>query len=489
MRFAPLFLLSFALSLFFVSSSPAQAATISSGDLIKASGPSVYYFGADNKRYVFPNEKTYQTWYSDFSGVQTITDSELATIMIGGNVTYRPGVKLVKVTTDPKVYAVARGGSLRWVPDEASARTLYGNNWAQNVEDLPDAFFVNYRVGEQISVANTFSPSSERDTSININTDKSLGRMIDSLPPLNPPTSTNPSTPSPTSTPSIPTSSTSSTPTNTPGFQGSVTVLNDNGQLSPGARLNILASPSPSGGIQSIRIFANNVSIQTCTEAPCSTTYLTGAATSSVIALRAEFTWLGGSHASASTNIHLIDNPAGDLVRVLVSPEVLPFQRHMISVQVNDFFDVATTVLYIDGVAVNECRNLQTCEYTLPTGHASGTHTVYAISDNGAGGTIQSRMMTFEVVSNLHPTLRITTNQSSVAVGGTVTVEVQGFDNDGVATTEISLDGTVLRRCNASSCQVTAGPWTQARTLQFIGHAQDTSGLDGYTSSTLVTVQ
>ena len=36
-----------------------MAAVISaeSGDLVKASQPAVYYYGADGKRYVFPNEK------------------------------------------------------------------------------------------------------------------------------------------------------------------------------------------------------------------------------------------------------------------------------------------------------------------------------------------------------------------------------------------------------------------------------------------------
>src|SRR5512145_2483213 len=71
----------------------AQAATLNAGDLIKASGPAVYFYAADGKRYVFPDEKTYFSWFVDFSSVKTITDSELAAITIGGNVTIRPGTK------------------------------------------------------------------------------------------------------------------------------------------------------------------------------------------------------------------------------------------------------------------------------------------------------------------------------------------------------------------------------------------------------------
>lgn len=149
----------------------ASAATINTGDLIKASGPAVYYYAADGKRYVFPNEKTYFTWYSGFSSVKTITDAELAAIMIGGNVTYRPGVKMVKITTDPKVYAVAKGGKLRHVPTEACAVTLYGANWKTMIEDVPDGFFVNYTVGTAINGScSDFDKTAEMNSAPDINT-------------------------------------------------------------------------------------------------------------------------------------------------------------------------------------------------------------------------------------------------------------------------------------------------------------------------------
>jgi len=107
----------------------ASAAGCTSGSLIKGSLPAVYYCGSDGKRYVFTNDKAYSTWYSDFSSVMTISDADLASIQIGGNVTYRPGVKMLKITSDPKVYAVAHGGTLRHVPSEACAVSLYGSTW------------------------------------------------------------------------------------------------------------------------------------------------------------------------------------------------------------------------------------------------------------------------------------------------------------------------------------------------------------------------
>lgn len=126
---------------------PVAKAAASAGDLIKMSGlSSVYYLAADNKRYVFPNEATYFSWYSDFSKVVTIPQSELESYSLGANVTTRPGTKLVKITTNPKVYAVTSGGSLVAVPDEATAKALYGNDWAKRVVDVPDAFFTNYKI-------------------------------------------------------------------------------------------------------------------------------------------------------------------------------------------------------------------------------------------------------------------------------------------------------------------------------------------------------
>ena len=132
---------------------PSVASAATAGDLVKASGPAVYYYHTDGKRYVFPNEKTYFSWFKDFSSVKTISDSELASIFVGGNVTVRPGTYLAKVTTDPKVYAVSHDGKFHWIESEAIAKALYGDNWAQRVIDVPDAFFINYTDGASISTA------------------------------------------------------------------------------------------------------------------------------------------------------------------------------------------------------------------------------------------------------------------------------------------------------------------------------------------------
>lgn len=156
-----------------VVSHAATTSVFGSGDLIKGSGPAVYYFGPDGRRYVFPNDKTYFTWYSDFSKVKTVSDGVLSTIPLGrSNVTYRPGRKMIKITTDPKVYAVDQGGFLRGIGSEQLAETLYGLNWKKNIDDVADGFFVNYKMGTPIQTASDYQPTNVMTQTATISQDK-----------------------------------------------------------------------------------------------------------------------------------------------------------------------------------------------------------------------------------------------------------------------------------------------------------------------------
>jgi hypothetical protein len=130
----------------------ANAAAPQAGDLIKMDGLStVYFLGNDGKRYVYPTSSVYFSWHKDFSGVVTVSASELQSYPLGSNITMRPGTKLVKITTDPSVYAVEANGTLRKIASEADAIAIYGANWAKRVVDVPDAFFTNYTVGTPLA--------------------------------------------------------------------------------------------------------------------------------------------------------------------------------------------------------------------------------------------------------------------------------------------------------------------------------------------------
>jgi len=153
----------------------AKISSVNFGDLIMTAGvSSVYYYGRNCKRYVFPNEKIYFTWYQDFTGIKVISGEELADIPIGGNVSYRPGVKMVKITTSPVVYAVAKNGVLRSVKNESIAKELYGEDWNKKIDDIPDAFFTDYVIGAELNGALDYSIATLQTESADINADKGL---------------------------------------------------------------------------------------------------------------------------------------------------------------------------------------------------------------------------------------------------------------------------------------------------------------------------
>lgn len=148
---------------------------IEAGDLIRGESYSaVYYYGLDGFRYVFPNDKTYFTWYEDFDDVKWISDGDLADIQIGGNATYKPGVKMIKINSDPTVYVVGAGGEIRGIPSEEVAEELYGSNWNQQIDDVPDGFFSNYVMGSDLDLASQFSVNGEEASAHSIDADKGL---------------------------------------------------------------------------------------------------------------------------------------------------------------------------------------------------------------------------------------------------------------------------------------------------------------------------
>ncbi len=148
---------------------------LASGRLIKlASSSAVYYLGGDGRRYVFPNEKTFRSWFPVAPSVRVVSPAEMAGYQLGGNVTYRPGVRMIKIQTDPKIYAVSRGGLLRHVISEGVAAGLYGPDWNTKIDDVPEAFFINYRVGPAIQDIFDYDPAAERERVPTIDHDKNL---------------------------------------------------------------------------------------------------------------------------------------------------------------------------------------------------------------------------------------------------------------------------------------------------------------------------
>lgn len=160
---------------------PLTANAVTSGDLIKGTGTAVYYYGADAKRYVFPYQAAYSSWYgSTFTGVTTMTDADLIAIPFGGNVTVEPG-KLAQVVSmdspwmvmDPKVYAVEKGGVLRWVKTADLAVAIFGATWESQIVAIPEALLTNYTIGAEINAAGDYNLATQQAVA-SINEDKGL---------------------------------------------------------------------------------------------------------------------------------------------------------------------------------------------------------------------------------------------------------------------------------------------------------------------------
>ncbi len=130
------------------------AGNYSAGSLLaKANTPgaAVYYIGSDGMKYVFPDVKTYNTWYENFDNVVKVSVSELDMYPDGGAVTYREGSYLVTHADTAKVYAIEPGGTLRWIPTAETAAALYGANWGSKVMDvIPGFFSSSYTMGSDL---------------------------------------------------------------------------------------------------------------------------------------------------------------------------------------------------------------------------------------------------------------------------------------------------------------------------------------------------
>lgn len=123
----------------------------SEGDLVKCSDFSaVYYLAEDGKRYVFPNEHIYFSWYSDFNDVETISCDDLATLPLGERIVYQAGTRLVKIPSDPSVFVVEHDGVLREIPNEDTAILLFGPLWSLRVDDVSEAFWSSFTVSDPL---------------------------------------------------------------------------------------------------------------------------------------------------------------------------------------------------------------------------------------------------------------------------------------------------------------------------------------------------
>ena len=431
--------------------------TISPGDLIKASSPAVYYYSDKGTRLVFPTEKTYFSWYADFDSVKTITDSELAAIPLGGNVTYKPGSWLVKITTDPKVYAVSTNGTLRHITTEQIASTLYGPDWNTKVHDIPDTFFVNYTIGSPINQANDFNIAEISALATSIDADKNSG-------------SNQPDEPT---TPETPTSTTATT---------TISLTLSKNTVYAGDSLTLSGQASDPEGIKQIRLYFDDNLVSSCdyidscvgdADVPNITDQPSYEARITVTNKKDEqFTKTAEvtvATENASTNVSLkIDQPM-----------IRNNQTTGITLEV---YDVAVyeMYIYIDESAKKVCDGgLYLCSYAQNfTGDIGTEFDVYGIVIDTKGKKYQTPTKTITIAENDSPVVSIDGGKNLIYTNETFQVTVQASDMDGISYLEIlDQNKDVLHHCDgAAPCTYTTGPWLQNGNFTLYGKAEDLLG-------------
>ncbi len=117
----------------------------------------VYAVTETGERYSFLNATTFLTYEDNFQKVEEVSDTELANYPLAGIVLPKAGVVLVKIKSDPRVYALSNNSSnyfapnLREIVSEEIAKDIYGANWADYVIDIEPTFFNKFGSGSAIN--------------------------------------------------------------------------------------------------------------------------------------------------------------------------------------------------------------------------------------------------------------------------------------------------------------------------------------------------
>ncbi|MBU1033004.1 MAG: Ig-like domain-containing protein [Patescibacteria group bacterium] len=121
------------------------------GDPDTQADTTVYYVGRDGMRHPFMYERIFFSWYANYENIQIVSPEQLTGYALGKPVPYRPGSRLIKFTSVPKVYAVEKPNVLRWVTTPQLAADLYGANWTQQIDDVQESLFYLYSWGADIT--------------------------------------------------------------------------------------------------------------------------------------------------------------------------------------------------------------------------------------------------------------------------------------------------------------------------------------------------
>ena len=105
----------------------------------------LYYYAADNKRYIFPNLDIFKSWFADYdiTKFEQQTKDQLYKTPLGGNVFLRPGT-IMQTPTDPNFYLIVSDGQIKTISQELIEQ-VYGADWEKVLVEIPNFYFTHYK--------------------------------------------------------------------------------------------------------------------------------------------------------------------------------------------------------------------------------------------------------------------------------------------------------------------------------------------------------
>jgi len=105
------------------------------GTLLKCSSdPDVYSMESNNTLKRYPNEDTFYAWGKSFADVKSISCSTLDNYRVSGTWSYSRASYLVQFRGYPQIYTLDNGLYLRHIPDEHTARAMFGGSWQSKIK-------------------------------------------------------------------------------------------------------------------------------------------------------------------------------------------------------------------------------------------------------------------------------------------------------------------------------------------------------------------
>ncbi len=116
------------------------------------------WYAKNGLRYIFPSAEVFDSWFrrGDPIKVYKLKNETISKIFIGGNVTMKPGARVLRFAHDKNFYAVDQPRTLRQFANEEVLEGIYGKGWRYLIAHLPEWQFVNYDIGKPIGTLQDF---------------------------------------------------------------------------------------------------------------------------------------------------------------------------------------------------------------------------------------------------------------------------------------------------------------------------------------------